>query len=326
MIITKTPFRVSLFGGGTDLPKYYSSFGGATLSFTIRRHMYITIHPRFNDGFRISYSQVEDVKNIAEINHTIARASLEMLEVDFPLEISSIAEIPSYGSGLGSSSAYTVGLINAIETYKGTQLTPVRLAELATHVEIDLCNEPIGKQDQYAAAIGGGNFLEYNQNGSVTVTNLNHEIDTINQLFGRFLLLYTGVTRSASKQLIKQQKNMNDSAEVLDAFHQIKDMAYQGLDLFRQGDLDAIGTLLDKTWHFKRKFDSNITNSRFELAYEIAKKNGALGGKILGAGGGGFFLFYAPPECHEDISSSLPYFKQVDIQFEPSGSSVILEN
>lgn len=326
MIITKTPFRVSLFGGGTDLPKYFSRFGGATLSFTIKRHMYITIHPKFNDGFRISYSQVEDVENIAGIKHEIARASLEMLEVDFPLEISSIAEIPSHGSGLGSSSSYTVGLLNAIETHKGSRLTPVRLAELATHVEVDLCSQPIGKQDQYAAAIGGGNFFEYNQNGSVTVTNLNHENKKINELFSRFLLFYTGVTRSASEQLIKQQKNMSNDSEVLHAFHQVKDMAYHGLDFFRLGELDEMGRLLDSAWHFKRKFDQNITNPQFELAYEIAKGKGALGGKILGAGGGGFFLFYAPPECHQEICSALPYFRQVDIEFEPLGSSVILEN
>jgi len=326
MIITKTPFRVSLFGGGTDLPKYFSRFGGATLSFTIKRHMYITIHPKFNDGFRISYSEVENVKSVAEIKHEIARASLQMLDVDFPLEISSIAEIPSHGSGLGSSSSFTVGLINAIEVHKGSRLTPVRLAELATHVEIALCKQPIGKQDQYAAAIGGGNFFEYNQNGSVTVTNLNHENKKIDQLFSRFLLLYTGVTRSASKQLIKQQKNMNKDSEVLHAFHQVKDMAYQGLNFFRQGEFDEMGVLLDSAWHFKRKFDQSVTNPKFELAYEIAKTKGALGGKILGAGGGGFFLFYAPSECHEDICSALPYFKRVDIEFEPLGSSVILEN
>jgi D-glycero-alpha-D-manno-heptose-7-phosphate kinase len=281
--------------------------------------MYITIHPKFNDGFRISYSEVEDVKNVAEIKHEIARVSLQMLAVNFPLEISSIAEIPSHGSGLGSSSSYTVGLINAIETHKGSRLTPVRLAELATHVEIALCNQPIGKQDQYAAAYGGFNVIRFDASG-VEVTPLNIGASVLRKLNDNFMCYSTGISRNTADILSDQINNITNDVDAFNNTTKLVYLAKQALNYLNKNKIDDFGALLDEAWQIKKKLSNKISNSDIDFMYQRGINAGALGGKLLGAGGGGYMLFYVPESSRGSVSLAMREYKRFHINFTDEGS------
>jgi len=292
MIVTRTPLRIPLGGGGTDLPSYYTQFGGFLISAAVDKYIYITINRRFENSIRISYSKTEIVDSPEEIQHPLVREALKLLQIDSNLEITSIADVPA-NTGLGSSSAFTVGLLNALHTYKKEKVSAQELAEEACQIEIERLKEPIGKQDQYLAAFGGIVCLEIDRLGSVKVEQLNLPENTLDQLESNSLLFYTGIKRSAGEILFAQNKsnaaNQNGS---LEAMHQIKEIGYQIKESFQQGDIDQFGQLLDRHWQTKKNLSDKISDSQIDRWYDLAKSEGALGGKLMGAGGGGFFMFY----------------------------------
>lgn len=326
MIISKTPFRFGLFGGGTDLPSYANHFGGAVLNLTVNRYVYVTVHDRFEKGIRLSYSQTEIVLNRVELIHPIVRNSLDLLKLDDSLEITSISEIPSHGSGLGSSSSFTVGLLKTLNAHSGKNLDAITLAEQACHVEIGMCGQSIGKQDQYAAAIGGINLFQFNTNDSVTIEPVVLSQAEVEYLFSHFLVFYTGETRSATEMLNQQQNNLLSDNSVLSEFHKTKEFAFLGTELLRSLNVKALGELMNLAWRSKKKFSTNVSNAIVDVNYENALLQGAFGGKLLGAGGGGFFLYLAPVESHQQIIDSQVGYKHISIGYEPKGSQVIFQN
>ena len=292
MIVTRTPLRIPLGGGGTDLPSYYSQFGGFLISAAVDKYIYITVNRRFENSIRVSYSKTEIVDSPEEIQHPIVREALKLLQIDSNLEITSIADVPA-NTGLGSSSAFTVGLLNALHTYKKENVSAQELAEEACYIEIETLKEPIGKQDQYLAAFGGIISLEIDRLGSVKVEQLKLPENTLDQLESNCLLFYTGIKRSAGEILASQNKsNGGRHYGSLEAMHQIKEIGRQIKQSFQQGDLDQFGQLLDRHWQTKKKLSDKISDSQIDRWYDLAKSEGALGGKLMGAGGGGFFMFY----------------------------------
>jgi len=294
MIVTRTPMRIPLGGGGTDLPSYYTQYGGFLISAAIDKYIYITLNKRFEKSIRVSYSLTEIVDSVEELKHPIVREALKLLKIDSGIEITSIADVPS-NTGLGTSSAFSVGLLNALHTYKNEKVNAKDLAEEACYIEIELLKEPIGKQDQYLAAFGGVICLEIGRLGSVKVTPLNLSEDTLDQLESNILLLYTGIRRSASEVLGSQSKDASlNQDRVIQGMHQIKKIGLEIKECFEKEDLKRFGNLLDLHWQTKKTLSDKITQDKIDQWYELAKKNGALGGKLMGAGGGGFFMFY----CH----------------------------
>jgi D-glycero-alpha-D-manno-heptose-7-phosphate kinase len=292
MIVTRTPLRIPLGGGGTDLPSYYTQYGGFLISAAVDKYIYITVNRRFENSIRVSYSKTEIVDSPEEIQHPIVREALKLLKIDSNLEITSIADVPA-NTGLGSSSAFTVGLLNALHTYKKEKASAQELAEEACYLEIETLKEPIGKQDQYLAAFGGILSLEIDRLGSVKVEQLNLKENTLDQLESNCLLFYTGIKRSAGEILSEQNKsNAASQNGSLEAMHQIKEIGCQIKQSFQQGDLDQFGQLLDRHWQTKKKLSDKISDSQIDMWYGLAKSEGALGGKLMGAGGGGFFMFY----------------------------------
>jgi D-glycero-alpha-D-manno-heptose-7-phosphate kinase len=323
MIITRTPLRISLFGGGTDLSRYFLKFGGSVLSFSINYYVYITIHKRFENGFRLSYSKTEEVRNISEIKHPLVRNALASLNVNHPLEITSIADVPSRGTGLGSSSAFTVGLLHALYEERGLKLTRAEIAEQACVVEIDLAGEPIGKQDQYGAAIGGINILEFNKDSTVSVKPLNLESIQRQVFLSHLILFFTGITRDANP-LLREQSGLTENSEgVIANLHQMRAMADVARVLIENGNFEAVGKMLDESWRLKKSLNSSVSNSDIDKFYEKAISAGAWGGKLLGAGGGGFMLFIAPKEKRQEIADVLNGWRLVDFDFDLDGTSVI---
>ncbi len=292
MIVTRTPLRIPLGGGGTDLPSYYTQFGGFLISAAVDKYIYITVNKRFEKSIRVSYSKTEIVDHPDEIEHPLVREALRLLKIDSGIEITSIADVPS-NTGLGSSSAFTVGLLNALHTYKKEKVSAQELAEEACYLEIEKLNEPIGKQDQYAAAFGGIVCLEINRLGEVKVEQLSLPENSLDQLESNSLLFYTGKKRSAGEILSAQNKsNASSQNGSLEAMHKIKEIGYQIKESFQTGDLDRFGLLLDEHWQTKKKLSEKISDPQIDSWYGLAKSEGALGGKLMGAGGGGFFMFY----------------------------------
>lgn len=293
MIITRTPFRIPLGGGGTDLPSYYSKHGGFIFSAAIDKYMYIVIHrPLVDDLIRVIYSRSERVEKVSEIQHDIVRASLEFMGVRNAIQIASIADIPA-GTGLGSSSAYAVGLLHGLHVVKGGEVRPKSLAEEACHIEIDLLRKPIGKQDQYLAALGGFVVLEIEPDGTVRARQAQIGGAVFHRLNANILLFYTGISRSAD-DILKHQSAAaeRDDPRVVENLHRIKEIGREILAAVEAGNLGRFGELLHEHWTTKRNLSDRITDPRIDRLYEIARGCGALGGKIVGAGGGGFFLFY----------------------------------
>ncbi len=292
MIVTRTPVRIPLGGGGTDLPSYYTQYGGFLISAAIDKYIYITVNKRFEKSIRVSYSSTEIADSVDDIKHPIVREALRLLKIDSGIEITSIADVPS-NTGLGSSSSFTVGLLNALHTYKNEKVNAKDLAEEACYIEIELLKEPIGKQDQYAAAFGGIICLEIDRLGSVKTIPLKLSEDSLDQLESNTLLFYTGIKRSASEVLGSQNKNASLNQEkVIQGMHQIKKIGLEIKEAFEKEDLETFGKLLDQHWQTKKTLSDKMTQDRIDQWYEVAKKNGALGGKLMGAGGGGFFMFY----------------------------------
>lgn len=293
MIITRTPFRITLGGGGTDLPAYYSKYGGFIFAAGINKYMFISINrPIVDDLIRVKYSKSEIVTHKDELQHDIARETMRMMGIENALEIVSMADVPA-GTGLGSSSCYAVGLLNVLHTMKREYISPQGLAEEACHLEIDILKKPIGKQDQYMAAFGGLTVLDIEKDGTVRVRKANISEAAIDGLNINLLMFYTKTSRSADEILSEQSKGAKEEKKnVVESMHYIKEIGYKILEAVESGNLTDVGLLFDKHWQYKKRISAKMSNSRFDEIYRIAKENGALGGKISGAGGGGFFAFY----------------------------------
>ena len=326
MIVSKTPLRMSFIGGGSDLPAYYIKNKGAVISTSIKKYVYIALHPKFDNKFRLSYSKTEDVTDIKDIEHPLFRETLDFLEIKNGLEISSMADIPSKGSGLGSSSSFTVGLLNALYAYKNINPTKSMLAEQACNIEIIRCGERIGKQDQYAASFGGLNLIEFNQNGSVDVNPLNADSEFIDEFEKNIIVFFTGIARKASSILVQQSKNIKNSDTKTKILEKMVDLCYVFKNEVENNDIKNLGKILDENWNLKKSLAEKITNPTIEEIYSIAKNNGAAGGKLLGAGNGGFVMFIANPKYHNQIRNKLSNLKEVNFKFDTFGSEIILNS
>ncbi len=323
MIITRTPLRISFAGGGSDLKAFYEQEQGAVVSTAIDKYIYITVNPKFDHKIRASYSVTEIVDSASELKHELIREALYLLDLKEGIEITSISDIPSEGTGLGSSSSYTVGLLNALYAYKGHMAGAERLADEACHIEIDRCRKPIGKQDQYIAAYGGLQYIRFNPDGSVYTDPVICSPATRKRLQSRLLLLYTGLTRSADDILTEQRQETRSNEAKRASLRRMVGLAGQLCEALGRDDIDAFGEILHAGWLEKRKLASNISNRRIDEWYERARSVGAIGGKVLGAGGGGFLLLYADPAHHREICRELPELRPVTFGFCPQGSKVI---
>ena len=320
MLITKTPFRVSFCGGGSDMAAYYEKYGGCVLSTSINKYMYISIHPYFNEGQTLlKYSENELVDNIKDIKHKIFNQVLNDMDVS-GVEISSTADVPG-GTGLGSSSTFTVGLLHSLYCYKGKFASKAKLAQEACEVEIDKLGSPIGKQDQYAAAFGGLNFIKFNKDGSVSVSPIMMKAQTYIQLEKNLMMFYTGTTRSANSILSEQKRNISQD-EKNDNLHKMCKLAEEMKVCLENNDLSSFGRILDESWQLKRTLASGITNPDIDRAYEIAMQSGALGGKLLGAGGGGFLLFYCEEDKQDQLRKNIG-LKEFEFKFDHDGTSIV---
>lgn len=321
MIISKTPFRISFVGGGSDLEAFYSQFEGAVLSTSINQYMYISSHPFFEeDKIRVKYSNTETVNSVHDLEHPILRVVLEKFKLN-GIEISSIADIPG-GTGMGSSSSFTVGLLHNLYTQVGIEKTKQELAEEACHIEINILKEPIGKQDQYAAAIGGFNIFRFKKEGEVVIEKLDLSSELLTQLESNLCMFYLGNQRRASDILSEQKKNTAqlDKTKALLEMVSLVDELKSSLI---KGDLADMGKILHENWVLKQQLASSITNPIISECYETGMKNGALGGKLLGAGGGGFMLFYCEKENQEKLIHSLSKLRRFNFRFDNEGSQVI---
>jgi D-glycero-alpha-D-manno-heptose-7-phosphate kinase len=323
MIISRTPLRISFVGGGSDLPAFYQQEAGAVVSTAINKYIYITVNPKFDGQIRASYSRTEIVSHANELKHELIREALKMVRIDGGIEITSISDIPSRGTGLGSSSTYTVGLLNALYAYRNYFAGSERLAREACMIEIERCGKPIGKQDQYIAAYGGLKFIRFNSDENVFVDPIVCAPETRERLQEGLLLLYTGLVRSADDILCEQSHNTQTDEEKRAGLRRMVDLAEQMREALLCNDLGGFGEVLHAGWTEKRKLASGITKPCIDEWYERARAHGAIGGKILGAGGGGFLLLYAPPERHPEICEALPELRPIDFGFSQQGSKLI---
>jgi D-glycero-alpha-D-manno-heptose-7-phosphate kinase len=319
MIISRTPLRISFVGGGTDLPSYYQKGYGAVVSAAFCRNIYVTVHKRFDSTIRLSYSKTEIVESVDELQHEIVKACLQMIGLTDNLEISTIGEIPS-GTGLGSSSALTVGLLNALYTYIGEPVSAEDLLERACEIEIDTIKSPIGKQDQAAAAFGGLNCFRFNADGSVERKSIDLPMADLKTMQRKLVLFYTGQTRSASKILAEQKQQVDAKVAVLDFMRDQADTLYQLLKT--EGFTPQFGEMLNQGWEKKRSLVDEISNTAIDELYASGLKAGATGGKLLGAGGGGFLLFYCDEEKQENLRAALG-LRQFPFRIAPEGSRIV---
>lgn len=325
MIISRTPVRVSFCGGGTDLPAFYAheAEGGLVTSMALARYIYVTVNRRFDEGIRVSYSRTEIVEaggTLDDLQHELVREAMRMTGVTSGVEITTIADIPARGTGLGSSSTLTVGLLNALYAYQGRYVSPEKLARQACEIEIDILGQPIGKQDQYAAAFGGINRIRFHPDESVTVDPVLLGQAGREQMEAEFFLVYTGVTRSASGILARQSANTGDRMAQL---RELRDQAQSVKIALEQGRFADVGRLLDATWQVKKTLADGISGGPLDALYEAVMAEGATGGKLLGAGGGGFFLFHAPAEVRQRVHEALPEHRILPLMLEPNGSRII---
>ncbi len=325
MIITRTPFRITLGGGGTDLSSYYSRYGGFIFAAGIAKYMYIDVNQPFDGLVRVKYSQSETVETVVEIRHGIAREALKMMGIERGIEVVSIADIPA-GTGLGSSSCYTVGLLNALHAYKSEHISLADLAEEACRLEIDILGGPLGKQDQYMAAFGGLTVLEIERDGKVRVRNARVPEDAIDELNRNLLVFYTNTSHTSAEILADQRSGVErDEKEIVESMHRIKEIGCKILEAAEGANLSEVGRLFDEHWQCKKKLSMKMTNSRFDHIYRTARENGALGGKISGAGGGGFFVFYVE-EKHRRFKDKMQELglRPMRYRFDFEGSKVLV--
>lgn len=320
MIITRTPFRVSFAGGGSDLEAFWKDEPGAVLSTAVDKYMYLTVKPRFGDTFRVSYSRTEIVERADQIEHPIVRECLAACGITRGLEIVSVADLPAQ-SGMGSSSSFTVGLLHALFAHAGRVVSPKALAETACRIEIDRLKEPIGKQDQYIAAHGGLQFIQFFPDGHVSVDPVVCAPGTRRELDRRLVLFFTGLTRNARDVLTKQQANTGDKRSAL---RELVRVAGEMRDVLTHGhDLNEFGRLLHTAWQVKKSVEGSISTPAIDDWYARGRAAGALGGKLLGAGSGGFLLFYCEPHLQPALTRELGDLRPVPFALEPEGSKVI---
>jgi len=320
VIISQTPYRVSFAGGGTDLPAFYAEEPGAVLSLAVNRHMYVTVSPRFEASTRVAYTKTEIADSIDALEHSIVREALRMTDLGRHLEITTIGDVPA-GTGMGSSSSLSVGLLNALYAYRGEIAGPNRLAQEACEIEIDRLGKPIGRQDQYAAAFGGLNYMRFHADHSVDVEPVPCRPETLLELERRVLLVYTQQQRSADDILRKQSAQVCDTRVPMRA---MRDLAGEMRSVLSgDGDLDAFGELLHTGWELKRSLGHGISNEGIDQWYATARAHGAQAGKLLGAGGGGFLLLLAPPERHAEIRDALGQPRELPFSIDRRGSRII---
>jgi D-glycero-alpha-D-manno-heptose-7-phosphate kinase len=324
MIISKTPLRVSFVGGGTDLGDFCDEHGGAVVSTAIDKWIHVIVAPRFEGNLRISYSRTEIVSTASEVEHELVREALRLTGLPRGLDLVTLADVPSQGTGLGSSSAVTVGLLGALYAYQGVFRSTAELAEEASHIEIDVLGKPIGRQDQYATAYGGFNFIEFMPHGGgVKVEPIVCPANTLEQLHRSLMLFYTGRQRAASDVLSGQREAiMRGSAT--EALLGMRDLAYELRETLGRGDVEAIGSLLDRNWELKRTLVSGLSDAQVDEWYRLAKDAGASGGKLLGAGAGGFLLIMAAPELQAKVRTKLGDLREVPFHFAARGTQIAL--
>jgi D-glycero-alpha-D-manno-heptose-7-phosphate kinase len=319
MIIIQTPLRVSFFGGGTDFASFFRAEAGCVLSSTIDKFIFVTIKQRFDAKLRIGYTQTEMVDNVDEIKHELVREALRKTGIHQGVEVSTMGDIPS-ASGLGSSSTVTVGALHAMYSYRGEMVSAEQLAQEACEIEIDILGKPIGIQDQYIAAYGGLRFLEFSADGRVHNHKINLDSTTRRRLNERLLLFFTGFTRQSETILAEQKANIGNRLQIL---RQMKQMAYTARTELQNGNLDALGEMLHESWQLKKQLASKISNGVLDEMYAAARHAGATGGKITGAGGGGFLMLYCQQDKQEAVRAALSGFQEFPFQLAQDGTKVI---
>lgn len=322
VIISRTPLRISFAGGGSDFPAFYRHEAGAVVTTAVNKYIYITVNKKFDSKIRASYAITEMVDRVEDLKHELIREALFLTGITGGIEITSISDIPSRGTGLGSSSAYTVGVLHALHAYAGRHAGAKRLAEEACQIELERLRRPMGKQDQYIAAFGGLQFIRFEE-GAVSVEPLLPGAEFRDRLQDHLLLLYTGLTRSADPILAEQQRNLQENAQALDDALRLRNLALDLRDTVVNRRLSEVGEILDEGWTIKRRLASGVTTPDIDEWYGTARAAGAIGGKLLGAGGGGFLLLFAPPRSQPAILERLPDLRPVPFRLEPYGSRII---
>lgn len=324
MIITRAPFRVSFCGGGSDLPAFYEKFGGCVLSTTIRKYMYLTIHNYFHkDRISLKYSKAEEVTDCSDIRHKYFRQCMAESGIT-GVEITSVADIPA-GTGLGSSSSFTVALLQLLHTYKGEYIDKYKLATEACDVEIKKLGEPIGRQDQFAAAFGGLKFYEFQPGGFVDVQPVIMKPESYKRLEQNILLFYIGGTHQASEILLEQGKNVSSNGlpDKIEAQKMMCSITRELKERLQENDIDAMGELLHRNWELKKSLARGISNPMIDHVYSRAVNAGATGGKLLGAGGAGFMIFYVPSDARESVKTALEDLREMEFEMDNSGASIV---
>lgn len=320
MIIVQTPLRISFFGGGTDFPSFFMEEGGCVLTSAIDKYIFVSIKERFDDKLRVGYTQTEMADSVDEIQHELIREALRMTGIRSSIEVTTMGDIPSEGSGLGSSSTVTVGALHAMYAYLGEIVSAETLAREACKIEMEILKKPIGIQDQYIAAYGNLRYFEFMPDGQVKVEKVPLDAESRRALNDRFLLFFTGVSRKADNILKEQKKNMKDRVVVL---RDIKQMVHEARTVLASGDFDAFGLLMHESWKLKKSLADSITNGAIDEMYELARRCGAIGGKITGAGGGGFLLLYVPYEKQLAVRQALCPLRELPFRLESDGTKVI---
>jgi D-glycero-alpha-D-manno-heptose-7-phosphate kinase len=322
MIISQTPLRISISGGGTDLKDYYEKHEGFVVSTAIDKYVYVIVKERFDEYIYVNYMQKEIVESFDELKHELVREAARKAGLKKGVEITMLADIPSQGSGLGSSSSLTVGLLNAFYNYMGEQVTAERLAREACEIEIDILKKPIGKQDQYIAAYGGLSTFKFKKDDTVEVEKLNLEEKLRRKLGANLLLFYTDITRKSSSVLTKQKSLIPQKLK----FHnRIKELAYEVADALKEGHIDKVGVILKENWEMKKQLAPNVSNEKIEKMYARAINAGAIGGKISGAGGGGFLMVYCPRDKQDVLREAMSDYRELPFMLEPYGSRIIFD-
>ncbi len=325
MIVSRAPVRFSLGGGGTDLPSYSSAHGGFLVAAAIDKYVYVSANRRFYDSIRLAYSKTETVDAVDQIEHRIFREALKLLRIERGIELTSVADVPQ-NSGLGSSSTFTVALLNALHAYKSEYVSSEQLAAEACQIEIELLQEPIGKQDQYIAAYGGVSAFTFGTDGSVAVERVAVRPEVLDELQANLLVFYTGVERAAATVLTAQGRNIRSNTEqAVERMHRIKQLGYETRRILEQGNIDDYGELLHEHWTNKRKLAANMSDGQLDEHYESARAAGALGGKLIGAGGGGFLMFYVTPAERRRVHAALSArgLKPLRFRFEMGGARIV---
>ena len=319
MVIVQTPLRVSFLGGGTDFEDFYTNHEGSVLSTAIDKCVFVIVKERFDDMIYVNYSKKEIVDKVDDLEHELVREAMKITGVEKGVEITTLADIPAEGTGLGSSSSITVGLLHALYGSRGELVTAESLAQEACHIEIDILKKPIGRQDQYIAAYGNTRFITFCNHG-IHVEKVELAEEAKRRLNDNLLLYYTGVTRKAEEILSEQKDNINQRIEIL---NQMKKLAARARDILIERDFDEFGEMLHENWELKKKLASRVSNPEIDGIYEAARKSGAIGGKITGAGGGGFLLLYCPKHRQDEVRQALGGLRELPFRFEHGGSKTI---